>query len=158
MVRQRIRWIDAHGISIAELMVVLAVIGLFSLATTPFLLSYWRAATLTSGAQELQTILNSARQLAIRQNQSICVSRGTNNRVRFLVGGCAGTAWIGTGTDANGWLTLANSVEVSATTADVVFTYLGAASTAGQYTVRNPVNTAQALTVTVAASGRVTIP
>lgn len=152
------RRLDARGMGLAELMVVIAIIGLMTAASVPFLLSYWRAATLTAGAQEVQTLLNSARHLAIRQNQSVCVTQGGNNQVRFLVGSCAGAAWVGPGTDTNGWLTLANSVEVSAATANVVFTYLGAASTTGQYTVRNPVDAAQTLTVTVAASGRVTIP
>jgi Tfp pilus assembly protein FimT len=123
----------------------------------PSLLSYWRASTLNSGAQELQALLNSARQLAIRQNTSICVER-SGTRVRYRLGGCAGAQWTGPGTDANGWIALSNSVQVTNDTANVVFSYLGAANPAGQYTVTNPADTNQSLTVTVAASGRITIP
>jgi hypothetical protein len=47
-------------------------------------------------------------------------------------------------------------MQVSAATANVVFTNLGAASTAGTYTVRNPAN-GRTLSVIVAASGRITI-
>jgi len=140
---------------------VLVTVGLIGLATTlalPSLLSYWRAATLTAGAQELQTVLNSARQLAIRQNTSVCVER-SGNLVRFRLNGCGGTIWTGPGTDPSGWIRLANAIEiVGAPSAPVVFSYLGAATPAGTFRVRNPADATQTLTVTVAASGRITIP
>ena len=121
-------------------------------------MSYWKAATLKAGAQELATVLNGARQLAIRDNTSVCVEQ-SGTRVRYLKGSSpcsSGTVWTGPGTDSNGWFTLANAVEVTATTANVVFAYLGNATTAGAYTVRNPVDSST-LTVTVASSGRVSI-
>lgn len=159
MVRQRIRIrrLDGRGFGLAELIVVVAVIGIMIAAAMPSLISYWQASTLTAGAQELQSVLNGARQLAIRQNASVCVER-SSTRVRFLVGGCAGTAFTGPGTDANGWIGLANNVQIVNSTANVVFSYLGAANPGGTYTVRNPANTAQTQTVTVTASGRVRIP
>ena len=156
MVHERIRGLGARGVGLAELLVVVAILGLLTAIGVPYLISYWQASTLTAGAQELQTILNGARQLAIRNNTSVCVTRNTTG-IQYFTGGCAGTVWTGAATDANGWITLANGVQITGATANVVFTYLGAASPAGQYTVKNPSN-AQTLTVTVAASGRVTIP
>lgn len=159
MVPDRIRRIGPGGFSFVELMVAVAVIGIMTALAIPFMVSYWRAATLKAGAQELVTVLNGARQIAIKDNTSVCVEQsGTQVRYHSGSGGCGSTTnlWIGPGTDANGWITLANSVQVTATTANVVFAYLGNATTAGAYTVRNPVDS-QTLTVTVATSGRVTI-
>ncbi len=135
---------------------VVAIIGLLMAVGVPYLISYWQASTLTAGAQELQTILNGARQLAIRNNTSVCVKRNSTG-MQYLTGSCAGTVWTGASTDSNGWIPLANSVQITGATADVIFTYLGAASPAGTYTVQAPSN-AQTLTVTVAGSGRITIP
>jgi Tfp pilus assembly protein FimT len=163
VVHQRIRTrrlerrLGQRGIGLAEILVVIAVIGIMAVATMPSLVTYWQASTLTAGAQELQAVLNSARQLAIRQNNSVCVER-SGARVRYRLGGCTGTAFVGAGTDGNGWISLANSVQITNSTANVVFSYLGAASPAGTYTVRNPANTNQTQTVTVTASGRVKIP
>lgn len=133
-------------------------IGILGTVTAPMLVSYWKAATLKAGAQELATLLNGARQLAIKDNTSVCVEQ-SGTRVRYhTTSSCSSTTniWTGPGTDSSGWFTLANSVEVTATTANVVFAYLGNATTAGAYTVRNPVDSST-LTVTVASSGRVTI-
>jgi prepilin-type N-terminal cleavage/methylation domain-containing protein len=149
---------DRSGFTAAELLVVIAIIGIIAAVGTPVYLSYLRASTLKGGAQELVTILNRGRQLAISQNTTICVSQGSN-KVRFIQGGCSGAGtivWTGPGTDSNGWLTLQNGVNVSSATANAVFDYMGAAASSGIYTVQNPVNNAT-LTVTVALSGRVTI-
>jgi len=138
-----------RGVGLAELLVVVAILGLLAALGVPYLVSYWQASTLTAGAQELQTILNGARQLAIRNNTSVCVKRNSTG-MQYLTNGCAGVVWTGAGTD--------NAVTITAGPApDVVFTYLGAATPGGQYTVKAPSN-AQTLTVTVAGSGRVTIP
>ena len=84
MVRQRLRWLS-RGFSLPELLVVVAVIGITAALTIPLLVSYWHASTLTAGAQELQAVLNNARQMAIRQNTSVCIER-SSNRVRYLIG------------------------------------------------------------------------
>jgi Tfp pilus assembly protein FimT len=151
----------------AELLVAVAIIAIVTAASFPFLLSYWQSATLSAGAQELASVVNRGRQLAIAQNLPVCVTYnevdpGTgqaSGRVRFRTTGCPGTAgstvWTGPGTDSNGFLALANRVTVSAGP-NVVFNQLGAATTAGAYTVRHPV-TGRTMTVTVASSGRVTV-
>lgn len=147
---------DSRGFGLAELLVVVAVIAILSTMSVPSFLRYWRSATLRAGAQELRTIVNQGRELALSQNTTVCVNR-SGNKVQFLTGGCAGVVWTGPGTDGNGWFTLQNDVAVSAASANVVFNDLGAATIAGTYTVKNLVDNAT-MTVTVALSGRITIP
>ncbi len=146
---------DTRGFSLVELMVLVGVIAIITTVSAPAFVSYWRSATLQAGARELATIINRGRQVAISNNTSVCVKQSTN-KVQFLTGGCAGIVWTGAGTDGNGWFTLQNGVTVTSTTANVVFNFMGAATTSGAYTVTNPVNNAT-MTVTVALSGRVTI-
>ena len=146
---------NQSGFSLAELLIIVAVIGIVSVLATPAFISYSQAARLKGGAQELATIINQARQVAITRNTTSCVLQG-GNKVRIRVGGCAGTLWTGAGTDTSGWFNLTEDVRVSSATADVVFTHLGTASTAGAYTVVNPA-TNRTLRVTVALSGRITI-
>jgi Tfp pilus assembly protein FimT len=141
-------------------MVVLTIIGSLAALGMPVLLTYWRATALETAARELQAILHAGRQLAINENSFVCVERaGTAVRFRTaLVAHCGGAVWRGAGTDANGLMPLPNGMEVSGASANVIFSHLGAAIPAGTYTVRNPAGAGQTLTVTVAASGRVTIP
>lgn len=155
MVLASIRRIASRGFSLTELMVAVAVIGIVAALSAPYFISYWRSATVRAGAEELATLLNGARQLAIARNTSVCVAKDPT-RVRYLLGSCAGAAWTGAGTDANGYLALSNQVQVSAASANVVFNYLGAASPGGTYTVRNP-SDGGTLSVIVAASGRISI-
>jgi type II secretion system protein H len=146
---------NQSGFSLVELLVIVALIGIVSILATPAFISYSQAARLKGGAQELATIINQARQVAITRNTTSCVVQA-GTRVRIRVGGCAGTAWTGAGTDSSGWFTLTEDVRVSAATANVVFTHLGTASTAGTYTVLNP-STNRTMSVIVALSGRITI-
>jgi Tfp pilus assembly protein FimT len=139
------------------MLMVVGVIGILAASSIPSLMSHWRARTLTAGAQDLRVILNSARQVAIRENTDVCVEHG-GPRVRLRVGGCSGPVWTGPRTDGQGWFTLVNNVEVATANANVTFSFLGAASPAGTYMVRRLPSPQQTLTVTVAASGRITIP
>jgi prepilin-type N-terminal cleavage/methylation domain-containing protein len=142
------------GFSATELIVVVGVIGILMAASAPFFLSYLRTSALRTGAEEMATVLNRARQLAIRDNTSMCVTND-GTRVQFHVATCAGTVWTGPGTDAVGFVQLANNIRV-ASAQNVVFTYIGTATTAGTYTVTNPQDS-RTLSVTVASSGRVSI-
>jgi MSHA pilin protein MshC len=148
--------LDSRGFTLPELIVVCVVIAIIMAASLPVFLTSLRTSAVLGGARDLRTILNQAQHLALAQNTTVCVSQNAN-KVQFLTGGCAGTVWAGPGTDANGWFTLPNNMLVSAATANVVFNYIGAATTAGTYTVQNPVDNST-LTVTVALSGRITIP
>jgi Tfp pilus assembly protein FimT len=142
------------GISLAELLVVLAVLGLLTAMSIPFFLGYLNNATLKTGAEEVATFLNQGRALAIKENTSICVHIATT-QMHYHLSNCSGTTWIGPGTDASGNIKVPAGVTLS-TTADPVFNYLGAAAPAATYTITNP-SDGRTLHVTVAASGRVTI-
>jgi len=156
MVHARTPRLSDTGTSLMELVVVMAIVGILAIVGTPLLLSYWRAATLDGGARELQTILNDARQRAIKENRFV---RVTTDGVRVQQQWSARQAgpwtnWVGPGTDSNGWIGLDNNVQITNATANVIFTYLGSAVPAGTYTVRNPVD-GQTTRVCVAASGRI---
>ena len=153
--------------TLAELFVIVFIIGIVSVVATPAFISYSQAARLKGGAQELATILNHARQVAITRNTTTCVRRGqattpdgfVTTWVVFSLNGCAQPAWTGAGSDASGRFMLTEAVRVSAVTpanTNVVFTHLGTASTAATYTVLNP-STNQTMRVIVALSGRITI-
>jgi prepilin-type N-terminal cleavage/methylation domain-containing protein len=144
----------ARGFTMAELIVVVALIGIIMAIGMPVFLTFWQTSTLKAGAEELAAIVNNGRLLAIKENQNVCV-QSASNTVRYLVGSCSGTVWTGPGTDGSGRITLANNVQVSSNT-DIVFNYLGAATTAGTYTVRNPTD-GRTLSVVVATTGRVTL-
>ena len=171
MVSLGIRRVDARGFSLAELIIVVAVIGVLSAIGMPYFLAYYRTATLKGGAQEVVALLNQGRQIAIKENESVCIKSNVANpsygtRVRYLRGSCTATStcaatgnvspciWAGAGTDNSGYVTLSNNIELQPPGTDVTFTYLGAA-TGGTFTVRAVDNTSATATVTVAASGRV---
>jgi type IV fimbrial biogenesis protein FimT len=147
--------IDDRGFSMTELMVVVAVIGIIAVLGIPSFVTYWQGATLRAGAEELMTVLNGARQLAISSNGTVCVTTSTTT-IQYHVGACGNAAYVGPGTDSSGNMRLSSAVQIT-NNPQVAFTYLGGASTAGAYTVRNPVNNTTQ-TVTVLASGRITVP
>jgi len=141
------------GYSAVELTVVVAVISILMAASAPFFLSYLRTSALRAGAEEMVSVLNRARQIAIRDNTSMCVaSDGIGVRLRIAT--CAGAVWTGPGTDATGFVTLANSITVGVQ--NVVFTYMGTATAPANYTVTNP-RDGRTMTVAVTAAGRVSI-
>jgi prepilin-type N-terminal cleavage/methylation domain-containing protein len=144
-----------RGFTIMELVVVVAIIGIITAIGTPVFLRFMQASTLRAGAEEMAAVLNSARQLAIKENTTVCVTND-GTKMQYHVGGCANAAWTGAGTDASGFIRLANNVKVSPAGTSVIFTYLGAASTAGTLTVTNPQDS-KILHVIVAATGRVSI-
>ena len=146
-----------RGFTLAELLVVMSIVGALAAATTPWLITYWRAATLKAAAEEMVTGLNRGRQLAIAQAQRVCVEV-TGNRYRYRLspaGGnaCAGAPWTGPGTDLTGFFRLANNAGLT-TNVNPVFDYLGAANPGATLTVTNPQGGATR-NVVVSPSGRV---
>ena len=147
---------NARGFTLAELMAAVAVAGLVAVLVAPSLLSYARTSALQAVARELATAINLGRQLAITHNTTVCVeASGTSIRLRR--GGCGGAVWTGPGTDPAGAIRISETgAFLISTTANVVFSDLGAASPAGTYTVTNPVN-GSTRAVVVAATGRISV-
>src|SRR5712692_3892255 len=141
-----------RGFSLPELIVFLAVVGILAAMSTPLFLSYYRTAQVRGAASDIAAYLNQGRQLALQRNGNVCV-HVTASAMHYHLGGCGGAAWVGPGTDALGNIPAPDYITLS-TTADPVFNYLGAATTAATYTVSRG---AYSLTVTVSASGRVVI-
>lgn len=163
MVRERIRRIltGTRGFTLTELVVVVAMIGIITAVSVPTLWTYFRSAALRGGAEEAVTVLNSARQLAIRLNTTVCVTNDATV-VQYHVGACAAAAWTGPGTDPGGNIRLANGITVSGTN-NLCFNYLGAGSTTpapcnanGTLTVTNPAG-GGTMSVVMATTGRIRI-
>lgn len=147
------------GFTLAELVIVIAVIGILAVMAVPSFLTYLRAAGLKSGAQQVATLLNQARELAIKENGDVCVKLPGPNatQMSYRIGNCTSSiAWVGAGTDASGNINLPPGVTVTAS-ASPVFNYVGSALPVAVYTLTYT-QTAATLTVSVAASGRITIP
>ena len=146
---------NARGFTLAELMVAVAVAGCLAVLVVPMLLSYARTSALLAAARELAAALNLGRQVAITYNTTVCVE-ASGASIRLRRGGCGGTVWAGPGTDDAGAIRISEPSFLITTTANVVFSDLGAASPAGTYTVTNRVNGATRAVV-VAATGRISV-
>ena len=148
---------NARGFALAEVLVILTIVGALATLVTPTLLSYARTAALQAAARELATSINLGRQLAISRNTTVCVEVASPTDIRLRTGGCGGVIWTGPGTDGAGAIKIADSgaLRLSAT-APVVFTSLGAATPAGSYTLTHAADNGTR-TVVVAATGRVSV-
>ena len=169
MVSERVRQLDDRGWSLAELLVVIAVIAILSAVAIPLFMTYLRSSNVSAGAQEIRTAMNRAKQLAITQRQPICVCAppicvpAVGNGYQFRQNTCvplgalvpAATA---PGSDSTGTFRLANNVTVTVSPGNVapVFTPLGGATPGGQLRVTG--RAGNFLTVTVSGAGRITTP
>lgn len=148
------------GFSLTEIAVTMAIIAVIAIATMPQLISYWRSNTLRGGAEELGSILTRARSIAISTNQFVCVQI-VSGSMRFRTASASGTVctggtiFVGTGTDPNGLIPLTAGTSLS-TSADPIFTSLGAANTTANFTVTDP-QTGQTMPVTVSVTGRIKV-
>lgn len=160
-----------RGFTMVELVIVVGIIGILTAAGLPTFISYWRTSTLKAGAQQLVAALNQGRQIAIKENESVCIKADVANpaygtKIRFLRGTCSATStcavtldvppciWTGAGTDTNGYVALENRIEARPPATDIAFSPLGAAS-GGTFTVRAMDDTSATATVTVSVSGRI---
>jgi prepilin-type N-terminal cleavage/methylation domain-containing protein len=169
MVPRRISRIAEHGFTVIELVVVIGVLGIISAIAIPNFLSYLQAAQTRGAAQEVATLLNQARQLAITRNRSVMVAFPAAfpvNSVAFvfttalpgdLICPNATRCWIGPGTNANGFITLSNNAVITGSTGGAItFSSLGAATPATRITVQNQAATST-MDVVTNPTGRVRV-
>lgn len=71
---RRLRLEHQRGYSLAELLVVVAIIGILSLVTVPNFISMYQSSRIKGAARGLTTTIRNARQLAISGNQRTKVS------------------------------------------------------------------------------------
>jgi len=150
------------GYSIAELALVVTIVGILAAIAIPLFMRYYQASKLGVAAQEVATVLNQGRQMAIKENTTLCV-HFTSTAMQYYVGSVvAGGAcdttpgvWKGPGTDSNGQIKASDGVTLAADS-DIAFTYLGAATSTSNVTVTNSQD-GQQLRVAIAISGRINI-
>jgi len=155
MVPERIRALE-RGFTLAELLVVIVMIGVLSVLAAPSLISYWQASSVQAGAEELAPAVNRGRQLAISRNTTVCVQVSSGS-ITLRTGSCGGTLFTGAGTTSAGLIPLTSGMQASfASGTSVVFTNLGAASPAATLRVTSP-TTGRTRDVVVSASGQVRV-
>jgi len=147
-----------HGFTMAELLVVIAIIAVTIGVSIPTLWTYYRSAKLRGGAEQTVSLLNGARQLAIRLNTTVCVTVDTTG-MQYHVGTCSAAAYTGAGTDSSGYMTLDSGLSLSGTN-NLCFSYLGAGATTPAPCASNgtlTITRAQGgtINVTMATTGRV---
>ena len=145
-----------RGFTVTELVVLVAIVGLLSVMTVPFFVSYYQAAAARADVQTVISMFNQARELAIRQNSDVCVTLPDNAHMLLRQGSCGGAAWIGAGTDGAGNLTLPPGFTITPAS-NVTFHYLGDADAVHTYTMTNS-TTGGTMTISIALTGRVTSP
>jgi len=153
--------LGAAGFTVAELLVLVAVIAILSAIGFPLYLSFARSQETDGAARTLVVALNQARQLAITRSISFSAETQTNpnNRMRFCSGTVVpcpgGNVYTGAETDANGWRVLENGSRITAGPT-ITFNSLGAATTSGVLRVQNSSATGS-LDVCVSPSGRIKV-
>lgn len=144
------------GYSFVELVITVGMILIVTTFAMPSFLNYYRSAKVRAAAQAVSAYLNEGRQLAIKTNSPVCVSN-TATTIQFRQTNCSGTVINVAGlVTTGGNVRLPEGISLSST-ASAIFGNLGNATTAATYTVTDTVSS-RTLTVTVAASGRITIP
>ena len=162
MVSQRIRRLltGARGYTMAELIVVVAIVGITMGVAIPSLWTYYSSAALRGAAEQTVTMLNGARQLAIRLNTTVCVTIDSTG-MQYHVGTCGAAAWTGAETDSAGYILLPTGLTLSGTN-NLCFSYLGAGtSLAGPCTANGTLTITRSqggtIDVVMATTGRVKI-
>src|SRR5215470_7558783 len=103
-----------RGFSLAEMTVLLAVIGSLCVLSLPIFISYYQSAQVRSAASDVASFMNQGRQLAIQRNQSVCVSIAST-AVQYRLGSCGGTVWTGAITSASGSVNAPDGITLTTT-------------------------------------------
>ena len=147
---------SAAGYSFIELIITVGMIAVVTTWAMPSFLNYYRSAKVRAAAQSVSAYLNEGRQLAIKTNGPICV-RHTASTMHYRSTTCGGTVLTVAGlVNASNSIRLPETISLSSG-ASAVFGQLGNATTGATYTVTDTAS-GRTLTVTVAGTGRVTIP
>jgi Tfp pilus assembly protein FimT len=144
------------GFSIAELVVFVALVAILAVMSVPAFVRYYQAAAGRSDVQTVITLFNQARELAVKQNDTVCVTLPSSTQMALRLSNCAGTIWTGPGTDAGGNINLPPGFTIGPLNS-VTFNYLGAAAAATTYTMTNSTTT-DTMTISIALSGRIKSP
>lgn len=160
--RKHYLWKLSDGFTYLELVTIIAILAVLCAFAIPAFTGFTLAQRTQGSAQELVAILNQARRLAITQNipYSVVVQLNPQNRLQFVCQGAvppcpAGNVWIGSTTDANGFMGTSNGDRIIAGP-QITFNTLGAATAAGTLRVQNNQGSS-CLDVIVGASGRIRI-
>jgi len=94
------------GFSLTGLVVFIAVVGVLFVMSVPFFVRYYQAAAARADVQQVITLFNQARSLAVRQNDTVCVTMPTSAQMALRLSNCAGAVWTGPGTDGTGNINL----------------------------------------------------
>lgn len=145
------------GYTLVELIAAIAVIGIISMVATPLFMTFLRASETRGASREVAALLYQARELAIARNEDYRVEIDVpGNRLRF-VRTLDSTAWIGPGTDGQGFRRLVNQTRLTCRKPEppsfITFNPLGSAG-GGTITVQNAQGTSS-LNVIVNSSGRI---
>jgi type IV fimbrial biogenesis protein FimT len=144
------------GYSLIELVITVGMILIVTTFAMPSFISYYQSARVRAAAQTVSAYLNEGRQLAIKTNGSVCVSY-TTSTMQFRTTNCSGSLISVAGlTNSSNSVRLPDGISLTANTS-AIFGQLGNATTAAQYTVTDTASN-RTLTITVAGSGRITIP
>jgi type IV fimbrial biogenesis protein FimT len=149
-----------RGYTMTELLVVIAIVAITIGVSIPTLWTYYRSAAMRGAAEQTVSLLNNARQLAIRQNTIVCVTTNATG-MQYHVGTCGAAAYTGAGTDATGYMRLDTGMTLSGAT-NLCFNYLGAGvGTPAPCTSSGTITITRAqggtTTVVMATTGRVRI-
>lgn len=155
--------ISNHGFSVAELLVVIGMIGVFAIVAIPVFANFLQAQRARGAAQELANLLNQARQLAIATNSRyrVQITTGTG-QLCFQQSTDGGATYspclIGPGTDGAGLRRLDNQATLAAVNIDpsnFTFNHLGTGN-AGRIKVQNSTGSSS-LDVVINSAGQITI-
>lgn len=154
--------LNVSGFTLSELLVVVGITGIVAMTALPVFVNVLQTQQAKGAAQELVTLLNQTRQLAISTNSRYRVEIDlNNNRLRFarsMDGGATYYPQIGAGTDSDGYRKLENQARISAVNINppnFAFNPLGTGN-AGRIKIQDA-SSSSGLDVVVSSTGQITI-